>query len=153
MERKKNPSELYINVAKYILNVKAIVGLLLIAIGVYAAITIIIIIYKIFMDFQSIPFMKHIINSGNKIVDLFSVDHDSIGISEKVFGYIVMFILLSIGSRLSVKIISVGFKIVDKLELKYLMEKIWEEWQITKKSENNTKESKLPGSGNNINFK
>lgn len=145
MEREKTPSELYINVAKSILNLKFVMGMLLIAIGVYAVITIIIIIYRIFMDLAEVPFMSQILGAGDKLIEIISTNAGGISVSDKIVGYVAAFIFLSIGSSLSVKIITIGFKIVDKMEFKYMMEKIWQEWQKTKKT-SEVEEHKLPGS-------
>lgn len=134
MDKNKSPVNFFTNTAKSILTLKFFIGILLIGIGVYAAITIIVIVYNIFADLSSVPFLKIILRSSQKLVDVISTDTGSIAVSSEVLGYIVAFILLSIASRLSVKIISIGFKIIDKLEFKYMMQKIWKEWEETKKT-------------------
>ncbi len=134
MDKKKSPVNFFTNTAKSILTLKFFIGILLIGIGVYAAITIIVIVFNIFTDLSSVPFLKIILRSSQKLVDVISTDTGTIAVSSEVLGYIVAFILLLIASRLSVKIISVGFKIIDKLEFKYMMQKIWKQWEETKKA-------------------
>lgn len=154
MERNKNPLNFYVNTAKSILSIKFFIGILLIGIGVWAAITIVLIVYKIFMDTSSVPFLKQIINSGQEVANLMAANNgDEVGVSYKILGFVVSFIFLSIASRLAVKIIEVGFKIIDKLEFKYMMQKIWDEWQKTKKMAEHQSESKLPGSSHSERFK
>lgn len=144
MELKKNPFDLYSNFAKLILGIKFFAGITLIGVGVVALIVILYLIYKIFVDFGNVQIIDELLLSSKKLIAIIASEKDVIYVSNQVVGYIFIFILLSISSRISIKISSLGFKIVDKLELKYLLEKLWSEWQ---KSKTNTKKTvnKLPG--------
>lgn len=151
MNKKSNPLDLYSNFSKIILGIKLFAGLALIFIGVVTALVLIYIIYNIFIHSAQIQLFNDLISSSKNLFVLYATDKEILYFSEKIIGYIVIFILLSISSGLSVKISSLGFKIVDKLEFKYLMEKIWQEFQKSKTFvQKEEKISRLPGANKHI---
>jgi len=129
---KKTPSEVYEYVAKIILTFKFIMGVLLILIGVAAAISVLYVLIKIFIDTQNVILIRDLLNSDQNLIDIFATNNATISTSNIIVTFIASFIFLGIGSRLSIKIMELGFKIVDKLDLKYIMERIWYLWKIQK---------------------
>jgi len=145
MQQNKNPLDLYTNFAKIILGVKLGAGVVIVSTGVISTLVVLFIIYKLFTDTSSLQLFNETINSSKNLLQLIATEKDVTYVSNKIVGYVVIFVFLGLGTRLSLKIISVGFKLIDKLEFKFLLEKIWKEW--LKAEENKPQKeniSKLP---------
>ena len=133
MNNEKNPLNFITNAARYTLYSKIAIGFILIGIGMYAAITLIIIVFRIFMDIESVPFMYKIISLSSESIELISNGTNSVFVSNTIISYIIAIILLLFAGGLTKKILSIGINLINKLEVKYLIDKLWNEYQKMKK--------------------
>ena len=134
MDKEKSPSSFIINTAKYILSIKIVIGFILIGIGVFAAITFITLIYEIIVNPERISLLGLILKIPNAQVKIFSDSNGyALFLSQTIVYYSIIFFFVSIGTGLTVRIIKVGVGMIEKLELKYLMQKLFKEWDKEKK--------------------
>ena len=145
MRDNKDPLNFTSSAAKYILYTKLGIGFLLIGIGIFASITLILIVYRIFTDIDSVPFMNKIMDLGPSTIELISAGGEGVYVSNSIMSYIVAIILLMFAGGLTTRILKIGIKLIDKLEVKYLFQKLWSEWEKTKKENkgNNEAENEL----------
>ena len=127
MEKSNNSIK---SAASTLLIAKIFIAILLIGVGLWAVYLIISIIYMIFTDLQHITFLGKIL-SFPKEIKVISMGSDSISMSGSVIGYIIAALLLSLGGRLTFRIIKLGADMLTKLDMKYFYD------HLMKTEENN----------------
>ena len=120
MEKSNNSIK---SAASTLLVAKIFIAILLIGVGLWAVYLIISIIYMIFTDIQSITFLGKML-SFPKEIKVVSMGSDSLSMSGSVVGYIIAALLLSLGGRLTFRIIKLGADMVSKLDMKYFYDHI-----------------------------
>ena len=147
MKNNKDPLNFTSSAAKYILYTKLAIGFSLIGIGIYATIMLILIVFRIFTNLESVPFMNKIMELGPSTIEMISFSGKSIYVSNTIMSYVVALLVLMFAGRLTTRILQIGIKLINKLEVKYLFQKLWAEWEKTKKDdktqENNGAENEL----------
>lgn len=134
------------NTAMYVLNFKMISGLAIVAIGIYMAYLILKMIYGIVMDANEVPFMDMVSKFVMREIPIITNNGSTeIGTSPMFFKYSIVIILLLIASRLTRGILKIGVSLMSRLELKFLIEKLWE----IQKEEDKRDDSK-PDEGSSI---
>ncbi len=134
MKNENNSFNFISTAIKYVLSVKIIIGFILIFVGLYAAINIVIIVYNIFMDISNVPFLKHTVELITRSVKIVGDSKDGLFVSDSFLSYGIAIILLLFLGGVTTKIIKTGADMISKLEIKYLYEKMWAEWQEEKKN-------------------
>ncbi len=138
MNENKSAGNFIMNTAKYILSIKIIIGFLLIAIGLFSAITFISLTYQIIVKSDSIALLESIIKIPNQNLEVITIsDSYTLSISKTIVYYIISFVFLSIGVSITVKILKIGVGMIEKLELKYLIQKLIAEWDNELKNKTN----------------
>lgn len=109
--------------ANSILFAKIFIALFLILVGLWATYLIISIIYMIFTDLQQITFLGTMLNFPSEI-KVISMGNDAVMMSGSVVGYIIAALLLSLGGRLTFRIIKLGADMISKIDMKYFFDYI-----------------------------
>ncbi len=121
MEKSNNSIK---SAASTLLVAKIFIAILLIGVGLWAVYLIISIIYMIFTDLQHITFLGKILSFPKEIKLISMGGNDAIFMSGTVVGYIIAALLLSLGGRLTFRIIKLGADMVSKLDMKYFYDHI-----------------------------
>ncbi|MCF6364606.1 MAG: hypothetical protein L3J35_00210 [Bacteroidales bacterium] len=111
--------------ASSILFAKIFIAILLIVVGLWAAYIIISVIYMIFTNIQHITFLGKML-SFPKEIKVISMGGDAITMSGSIVGYIIAALLLSMGGRLTFRVIKLGADMVSKLDMKYFYNHLME---------------------------
>lgn len=109
--------------ANSILFAKIFIALFLILVGLWATYLIISIIYMIFTDLQQITFLGTMLNFPSEI-KVISMGNDAVMMSGSVVGYIIAALLLSLGGRLTFRIIKLGADMISEIDMKYFFDYI-----------------------------
>ncbi len=134
MDKEKSASQFIINTARYILSIKIVVGFLLISIGIFAAITFIMLTYQIIVSPEKIMLLESVLKMPNGQIKIISDTRGyELFLSQTIVYYGISFFFLLVGTGLTAKIIKIGVGMIDKLELKYLIQKLIKEWDEEKK--------------------
>jgi len=124
--------------ASSVLFAKIFIAILLIGIGLWATYLIISVIYMIFTDLQHVTFLGKLL-SFPKEIKVISMGSDSLKMSGSIVGYIIAALLLSLGGRLTFRIIKLGADMVSKLEMKYFYNHLMKTEQKFKKTDEDDK--------------
>jgi hypothetical protein len=143
MSKKQEPIDVLTGVAKIILSIKTAIGFILIGIGIYCAVKIIFLVIQLFTNPQQIPFFPFTEGLSQKTLQMFITSTGGLGVSEVVFYYGVAIILLLFIGGLTKRILKLGILLINRLELKYIMERIFEEWQKNKQQFTDTEDEEL----------
>jgi len=117
--------------ANSVLFAKIIIAILLIGIGIWATYLIISIIYMIFTDLQHVEFLGTMLNFPAEI-KVISMGGDAVMMSGSIVGYIIAALLLSLGGRLTFRIIKLGADMVSKIDMKYFYDQLFISEQTSK---------------------
>jgi hypothetical protein len=117
--------------ARSILFGKIFVAILLIAIGIWATYIIITVVYMLFTDVSSIPFIGRLINYPGD-VSVISTNAGGLNMSGSIVAYILALLLLSFGGKFTYKIVKLGVDLVAKLDMKFFYEKLFKEQEKEK---------------------
>lgn len=128
--------------ANSILFAKIFIALFLILVGLWATYLIISIIYMIFTDLQQITFLGTMLNFPSEI-KVISMGNDAVMMSGSVVGYIIAALLLSLGGRLTFRIIKLGADMISEIDMKYFFDYIMKSEQKVLQNKNKDDKSLL----------
>jgi len=112
--------------ARSILFGKVFISLILIGIGIWATYIIIKVVYLLFTDVSSIPFIGRLMQYPGD-VSIISTGTGGLSMSGSIVGYIIALLLLSFGGRFTYRIVKLGVDLVAKLDMKFFYEKLFKE--------------------------
>ena len=111
---------------KLLLNVKLVIGCILLLAGGYLAIQIISISLNIIIHPEKIIFLEFLKKIEPDGV-YFGGENGKFFISNTFFSYTIIIFVLLISASIVKKIISFGVDLI-KVDIKFLLEKLWKEW-------------------------
>jgi hypothetical protein len=127
-----NDVQTYIkDLTKKILNIKLVVGLILVIISAYIAIQIVTIIIQILLKPDDVPFfafMHRIILEGV----FFKTNNGEFIISETIYSYSVAVIILMIAASVTTKFLRLGISLIN-VETKNLVNELINDWKETRR--------------------
>ena len=129
-----NTSGFLKNSARFTLIIKVLIGPFLVGIGAYAALLLVIIVFRIFVDIQNIPFLNIVTSFDARSIELISFGTATIKVSNTVLVYTIAIILLSFAGKLSFKILKLGTDMINKVELKFLYQELLKNWEKQNKN-------------------
>lgn len=139
MNQKKSPEEYIAQLASYILNIKSVIGLVLILIGVSAAISFMFLTYQIIVKTETIPLLESVLKIPQGEVEILSTSNgEALFVSKIVTYYFISFVFLVVGTGLSSRIIKIGVGLINKLDFKFLVQRLFTEWDKKKETKNSS---------------
>ena len=117
--------------ARSILFGKVFIAIILIGIGIWATYIIITVVYMLFTDVSSIPFIGRLMQYPGD-VSVISTGSGALSMSGSIVAYILALLLLSFGGRFTYKIVKLGVDLVSKLDMKFFYEKLFKEQEKEK---------------------